>query len=127
MNKLYEMIDNNLSIIRKRILYNGYTEDRDIRNILSYIDDFTKYVYYDHSLDNDIKSRYLNMDMDYRDVIDWIDDIQSKMRFIMDTHEKEEKSQSDTDKEILKNLINDLYDYVYNNDYIDREYMLDQL
>lgn len=26
-----------------------------------------------------------------------------------------------------KNLINDLYDYVYNNDYIDREYMLDQL
>lgn len=126
MNKLYEMIDNNLSIIRKRILYNWYFEDIDIRNIISYIDDFTKYVYYDHSLDHDVKSRYLNRDMDYRDVIDWIDDIQSKMRFVMDQN-KENKSEEESDKETIYNMIADLYDYVEDSDYIEKEYVLDQL
>lgn len=126
MNKLYEMIDNNLDILRRKILYNGYVEDLDIRNILSYIDDFTKYVYFDHALDHDIKSRYLNMDMDYRDVIDWIDDIQSKMKFIIDQH-KEDKSEDQSDKEIIYNMIADLYDYVYDSDYVEKEYILDQL
>jgi hypothetical protein len=64
--------------------------------------------------------------MDYRDVIDWIDDIQSKMRFVMDQN-KENKSEEESDKETIYNMIADLYDYVEDSDYIEKEYVLEQL
>ena len=111
MNKLYEMIDNNLSIIRKRTLYNWYYEDIDIRNIISYIDDFQNYVFFDKSLE-DIKSRYLNIEMDYRNVIDWIDDIQSKMRFIMEIQNKKEEKTENNELEELKENLNTIYNKI---------------
>jgi hypothetical protein len=87
-NKLYKMIDNNLSLMRKRILYNWYYENNDIKNILWFIDDFQKYVNQDCFL-NELRFRFWKdiykrkeYDIFYRDIIDWIDDILLKMYII---------------------------------------------
>lgn len=91
------MIDNNLSIIRKNILYNGYYENNDIKNILWFIDDFQKYVYPDCFL-NKLRFRFWKdiykkseYNMFYRNVIDRIDDILHEFKMIKEKDRLKEK------------------------------------